>query len=161
HVVEGQEKVDVFAPVDDRQRKMRASYLQDKTSHRREGRATVGRVIAYYADKDLAVLQLERNLQGLRPIKLANDLPKKGDGLHIVGNPGDRPLFSYAYGGTRYVGPCKRTYTDGIYFDGEVVSYSTHCWPGNSGGPVTNLAGQLVGLHSRGTPAEGTAIAVT
>lgn len=162
HVVRKDDRVAVFAPVTDTNGKIweRSDYLKDAKRLGDLGYATIGKVIAYYADKDLAVLQLESDLRGLRAIPLAEALPKVDDGLHIVGNPGGRPLFSYAYGGTQSAEREKVTYSDGLFIDAQIIRFSGNPWPGNSGGPVTNKEGRLVGIMSGGGKASGIAIAL-
>ena len=170
HVIKGHNRVLVFAPVDNDElvqlpdrpatSKWRESYLDDPARHQREGRATIGRVVAYDAVKDLAILQLDADLQSLVPIKLATALPKERDGLHIVGNPGGRPLFNYSCGITRTVGPIDVRFKEGGECHFEGIRFSSECWFGNSGGPVTNEAGELVGVVSCKRNATGTAVAL-
>jgi V8-like Glu-specific endopeptidase len=152
HVVDGQDKVAVFAPVHDENGKVWAkeSYLDEVKRLSQLGYVTFGRVIAISSEKDLAVLWLDTKLTGLREIKVATAPPKEHDGLHICGNPADRPLFTYAYGGVRTVEPRKWTYRDGRSVDAEVIVFSGQVWFGNSGGPVANEDGDLVGVITGG-----------
>jgi S1-C subfamily serine protease len=163
HVVGKNDVVAVFSHVQDTQGRTwdRKSYLAEAKRLESLGYATTGQVISYAASKDLAIVRLAQNLKNLQPITLATERPKKGDGLHVVGNPGGRPLFSYAFGGTREVRDIELTYTDGVYFKGEVIRFSSHIWAGNSGGPVTNEDGKLVGILSRGSTAMRTAIGLS
>lgn len=90
-------------------------------------------VHAYVNGCDICVLKLEGELKKTTPIAFADDAPKAGDIVHVVGNPAGRDLFTYSLGRVRNVGEGR------VWVDG-------HAWFGNSGSPMTNDDGKLVGL---------------
>jgi S1-C subfamily serine protease len=113
--------------------------LSDQTSYD----ATV---VGFFADKDLAVLQISAPLRKLKPIQIgtSKDL-KVGQCVYAIGNP-------FGLDGT---------FTDGIIssLSRQIESVNHHAIrdviqtnaainPGNSGGPLLDSAGRLIGVNT-------------
>lgn len=93
---------------------------------------------------DIAVLKLEEEL-GLEPLKLADsDDVATGDPVMVIGNP---------FGLTRTVASGiinqeARFLIPGLenYMVANLIQYSAASYPGNSGGPLLNSRGEVIGL---------------
>lgn len=153
HVTDNAEWVTVFFPwreQDGTLIKNQEYYVNNMWRLESRGYATQGRVIAENFGSDLAIIQLDR----LPPIarEIAHDFGfqieasmKRGDKVHILGNPGNR-LWNWTQGS--FV----KDWGNSLEMEGDVEG-------GNSGGPVLNTQGLLIGILSRGTD-ETLAIAV-
>jgi S1-C subfamily serine protease len=110
-----------------------------------------GKVIARNPAKDLAVIELTDLPAGAQAVPLAPTSAQPGQMIHLIGNPATEPaLWLYSYGKVRQV--YHKTFTSGSP-DGfmqtlncEIVSTTLPVNPGDSGGPVVNDEGQLVGI---------------
>lgn len=153
HVTDNAEWVTVFFPWRDRNGtliKNQEYYVNNMGWLENRGYATQGRVIAENLGSDLAIIQLDRLPPTAREI--AHDFGlqieasmKRGDKVHILGNPGNR-MWNWTQGS--FV----RDWGNLLEMEGDVEG-------GNSGGPVLNAQGLLIGILSRGTD-ETLAIAV-
>ena len=118
-----------------------------------EGYVTRGRVIRENRRNDLAIIQLAQIPTTAREIKHdfsrnAEDSMKRGDKVHILGNPGER-LWNWTQG------TFQRPYqvcdlADGTSLVG-CLEMEADVHPGNSGGPVLNGQGMLIGILTAGT----------
>jgi V8-like Glu-specific endopeptidase len=115
--------------------------------------AIKGTLVYYDRLKDLALVQLEK-VPGVPAIRLATETPRPGDSIHVIGNSTffRGGLFSYSTGKVR----------NSYYFDqfaqGNIFYSLAHHAPtnrGDSGGPVLNDKGELVGIISQGTTGSG------
>ena len=153
HVTDNAESVIVFFPKRDQNGtliKNQEYYVNNMGWLESRGYATQGRVIAENVRSDLAIIQLDRLPTTAREIAHDFDLQieasmKRGDKVHILGNPGNR-LWNWTQGS--FV----RDWGGSLEMEGDVEG-------GNSGGPVLNAQGLLIGILSRGTD-ETLAIAV-
>ena len=153
HVTDNAESVIVFFPKRDPNGtliKNQEYYVNNMGWLESLGYATQGRVIAENVRSDLAIIQLDR----LPPTasEIAHDFSlqiaasmKRGDKVHILGNPGNR-LWNWTQGS--FV----RDWGSELEMEGDGEG-------GNSGGPVLNAQGLLIGILSGGTD-ETLAIAV-
>ena len=95
------------------------------------------RVVATRPDDDIALLEVGK---ALPPLPLASALPKVGEWIVVVGNP-----FG---GGTTATAGIVSAAPGAISANPELarrIQINASVNPGNSGGPVINLAGEVVG----------------
>ncbi len=110
----------------------------------RLGYATVGRVVAKNPETDLAILELEGIAE--TALEIDHNFRHVGfqinmkDNVHILGNPGKLKLWRWTLG--MFQGVFKE---DGK----EMLHMNADTYPGNSGGPVLNGRGKLIGIISR------------
>lgn len=114
-----------------------------------------GRVIATDKQADLAVIQLETLPEGVKAIPLATASPLPGESVHSIGNAGKSgALWGYVKGTVRQVyrkkwrAQLSRSRT--LTFEAKVVETDSPTNPGDSGGPLLNDAGELVGVTQGG-----------
>ena len=114
-----------------------------------------GRVIATDKQADLAVIQLETLPEGVKGTPLATGSPSPGESVHSIGNAGKSgALWGYVKGTVRQAYRKKwkaalsksRTLT----FEAKVIETDSPTNPGDSGGPLLNDAGELVGVTQGG-----------
>jgi Do/DeqQ family serine protease len=106
-----------------------------------DGRTMKARLIGADDQVDLAVLKIDD--PGVKPLKLADsDMVQPGDFVLAIGNP-----FGF-----------EETVTDGIIsskmrpnrsdFFGDLLQTNAAVNPGNSGGPLINLRGEVIGINT-------------
>ena len=149
HVTDNAESVTVFFPRRDRDGKVIKNqdyYVNNIGWLESLGYVTQGRVIAENVRSDLAIIQLDR--LPTTASEIAHDFGlqieasmKRGDKVHILGNPGNR-LWNWTQGS--FV----RDWGSWLEMEGDVEG-------GNSGGPVLNTQGLLIGILSIGTDETG------
>ena len=113
--------------------------------------------------RDLAVLVIEPH-RSLESLPLADEQPKKGEPIVAFGSPGGLS-FSISEGSVsglrnaetlaRLPGAFRRSM--GLSSNTKLVQITASTIPGNSGGPVVNVAGNVVGVSSFGLSWEGQA----
>jgi S1-C subfamily serine protease len=157
HVVRGQRQVDVYFP-DYRNGKVVTSF----TYYYRKRPAIPGRVLTASVPLDLAVVQLEVLPEEVVALRLARRPPRVGQIVYAVGN-GLRAwgslwrlrharVLRVRYGVSRRRG--------GHVVRAHVIETPRNSRHGDSGGPVVNRLGQLVGVHSAGGRRVSTSIQV-
>ena len=148
HVVGNAKWVDVFFPWRDPNghlNKQQDFYEKNEQRLKAENHATQGRVIAQNVRNDLAIIQLVRIPTDAREIhhdfsKNVEDRMKRGDSVHIFGNPGDR-LWKRTQG--TFISKC-------LLEGAACLEIKANTAPGHSGGPVLNARGMLVGILTAG-----------
>ncbi len=131
HVVEGETRVEVDFP---------------------SGYKTYGDVIGVDAYSDLAVIKVEAPASELFPLPLGDsDSLRVGQSVVAIGNP-------FGLSGTMTTGiisalgrsmPSRAAAPGGGYFSsGDIIQTDAALNPGNSGGPLLSLDGEVIGINS-------------
>jgi serine protease Do len=142
HVVGSHEKVWVVFP-----EYRNGKVIAERNYYARNGRPIAGKVVHTDQRRDLAVIQLSTVPDGVRELKLASESPDPGEAIHSIGNPGfSGALWVYTHGRVRSVYLDEATKGD-KEFNARVVESDAAINPGDSGGPVVNDSGELVGVH--------------
>ena len=105
-----------------------------------------GRVLAVDRKRDLALIELDNIPRGIAAVKLAETSCGPGETVHSIGNPqSTEALWVYTSGTVRSV--YQRQFRSGAG-DHDFMSLETQSPinQGDSGGPVVNAAGELVGI---------------
>ena len=121
------------------------------------GDAYTAKVVGFDKDMDVALLKLERgtNAPPLKAAKLSDRSVKTGDVVLAMGAP-----WGLARSVTMGIVSCTDRYLEGAgqytlwYHTDAAIS------PGNSGGPLVDTAGQVVGLNARGVMFGGQAFTI-
>lgn len=87
-------------------------------------------------DRDWALLELDKAVEDIKPVRLSDAKPKKGEWV-----------FGYGFGGGYFGVTAMQVQEDGR-LRGRIV-------PGDSGGAILNEKGQLIGLVSSYIPSSG------
>ena len=135
HVVEGYSELDVLIKNAD-------SYEEA------EHKAIVIKTDKY---KDLALLKIVNPRPQLHPIRISRVIPKIGAEAHAIGHP-EGLIWSYTKG---YISQ-KRfdyewSYSDKYSMEATVYQIQTPISNGNSGGPLLNKHGNLIGINTFGS----------
>lgn len=153
HVMGTDEAVWVLFPVMDKNGKLieeRDFYLNKNNREarfevlNRLGYVAVGRVVAKKQATDLAILELdglpETALEIDHDFRHVDYQINMKDNVHILGNPGKLKLWRWTLGMFQGISVKK----DGK----EMLRINADTYPGNSGGPVLNGHGKLIGIVS-------------
>ncbi len=105
--------------------------------------------VALAPDKDLALLRLRRRHGSTQPLKLAVELPRKGERVITFGAPLGLS-FSTSDGIVSSIREPEELERLGFPFGKTVTWIQTTApiSPGNSGGPLVNSKGQVVGINT-------------
>ena len=124
----------------------------------------IGMVVNNNQKSDLALIKLQRNPIGVTPLSLAEaSTIKIGQDVHAIGHPGMGSQWTYTRG---YIGQILTNhewdYNDGIERKAKMVIQSqTPIMGGNSGGPLLNDNGKVIGVNSYGSDYAGANYAVS
>ena len=118
-------------------------------------------VVGYDATKDLALLKINGVLpERVNEIPLGNSLPDVGSDVHAIGHPNN---FSWTYS-KGYVSQVRENfkwrYKDTKH-TANIIQTQTPISTGNSGGPLINNDGKLIGVNSFKSKGENLNFAVT
>lgn len=105
-----------------------------------------GEIIGVDGTLDIAVLRLKKPIPGSTPLKWTLTKPRRGEQCVVIGSPyGDVQSVSSAYvRDTSFYGSgLLPTVFESILIDGSAIG-------GNSGGPMINMKGEVVGVISYG-----------
>lgn len=129
----------------------RAKYLRELRENKIGVRA---RVVARDKRRDLALLQLDEVPAHARAISLAANDVRPGQAVHSIGNPGGSgALWVYTPGKVRAVyDKSWKSKLDNrvVDFRARVIETDSATNPGDSGGPLANDKGELVGVTQGG-----------
>ena len=106
-----------------------------------------GKVIGFTTvdkDRDLAIIKIEQGSKPLHQVRVANDLPQKGEKVAAFGAP--RGLSFTASDGI--ISAIRKTPEFSARSAGTYLQTTTPISPGNSGGPLVNMRGEVVGVNS-------------
>jgi len=122
-----------------------------------DGEAYTAKVVGFDKDMDVALLKLSAgtNAVSLKPAKLSEKPVKTGDVVLAMGAP-----WGLARSVTMGIVSCTDRYLEGA---GQyTLWYQTDAAisPGNSGGPLVDTGGQVVGLNARGVMFGGQAFTI-
>jgi hypothetical protein len=152
HVVEENPRVTIFFPEyrDGRPIPERTHYTD-----RAKRLGVRGKVIALDKGADLAVIQIDAVPEGVKAIAVAARSPEPGELVHSIGNAGKSgALWGYVNGTVRQVYRKKwqaaLSKTKTAQFEARVIETDTPTNPGDSGGPLLNDKGELVGVTQGG-----------
>ncbi|MBI4615641.1 MAG: trypsin-like peptidase domain-containing protein [Planctomycetes bacterium] len=111
------------------------------------------KVVATDRATDLALLEPASIPSGMKPLSLARKSPKTGDVVFVVGNSDiDQGMLFGFEGGKILSNKFQQwTYDDGRKCAAKRIDSAVDVESGDSGGPVCNAAGELVGVHSGAT----------
>ena len=153
HVVGTEDKVTVVFP-DYRDGQLIAEsryYRENGPALERKGRAVQGQVISTDPRRDLAVIQLSSLPDDVTALPMAHKSVSPSDRVHSVGNPGASDAFwVYTTGTVRQVYHNRFQYQDGQQVEAAVIETQAPLNPGDSGGPVLNDFGEVVGVNAAG-----------
>ena len=112
-----------------------------------DSKAYVGRVVAQNELSDLALLRMTKLPTGLAPITIGTiSSVQVAQDIHVIGHPNGN-LWSYTTGVISQIRDVYDwTYSDGSKHEAKVLQLQTAISPGNSGGPVLDDQGKLLGL---------------
>ena len=100
--------------------------------------------------KDLALIKINNPRTALKAIKISRKVPSIGSMVHAIGHP-DLEVWSYTTG---YISQIRDdyewTYKDEFEHMANVYQTQTPIAEGNSGGPLLNNHGNLVGINTFG-----------
>jgi len=152
HVVQENPTVRVFFPVfRDGAPIAEKSYYVDRLNRL----AVHGKVIAVDKIADLAIIRIDSVPEKLEAIALAPVSPDPGDSVHSIGNAGKSgALFGYVRGTVRQVynkaWQAELEPRKVAQFKAKVIETDSPTNPGDSGGPLLNDKGQLIGVTQGG-----------
>ena len=100
--------------------------------------------------KDLALIKIHNPRTALRSIKISRKVPAIGSQVHAIGHP-DLEVWTYTTG---YISQIREeyewSYEDEFEHMANVYQTQTPISEGNSGGPLLNQHGNLVGINTFG-----------
>ena len=106
------------------------------------------RVLKVDKKRDLALLKFTTLPKKLHVVKLSRGIPRVGDEVHAIGHPAGE-LWSYTMG---FISQHRRdyewSYSEEENFLSDVYQMQTPIYSGNSGGPLLNKYGNLVGINT-------------
>ncbi len=152
HVVQQNPTAKIYFPVfRDGQPIAEKTYYTERSNRL----AISGKVLSVDKSADLAIIRLESIPDGVLAVKVAEKSPGPGDSVHSIGNAGKSgALFGYVKGTVRQVynkeWKAELSPRNIANFKAKVVETDSPTNPGDSGGPLLNNTGELVGVTQGG-----------
>lgn len=124
--------------------------LTEKSEYTRHSRSSRARVLEADETTDLAVLQLDWHPEAAKAVPLAAVPAVAGEDVYTIGNPQGDSLWVHSEGAVRQ--RQHKEYMvggggDALHINAYVLDTQTPINPGDSGGPVVNASGRLVGIN--------------
>ena len=141
HVTGTQRTTDVYFPAPDEKGELirdRNFYMTNSGVLKRLGYYTKGHVVSKNEETDLAIIRLDGLPETAREIDWSFTAPttNAGDLVYILGNPGGQDLWRWTLG-------------EYLKDHGDFLHIQSDVFGGNSGGPVLNKQGTLIGIVAR------------
>ena len=100
--------------------------------------------------KDLALIKINKPRTSLKQIKISRKVPAIGSQVHAIGHP-DLEIWTYTTGYiSQFRDEYEWSYKDDFEHMANVYQTQTPIAEGNSGGPLLNNHGNLVGINTFG-----------
>ncbi len=112
-----------------------------------KSRATVAGYLRLEPKLDLAILKINHPSEKLHPVKLSEKPPRKGEELLAIGAPLGLD-FTTTDGKVSGLRDANDLRTFGADVEGTWIQTDTPISPGNSGGPLFNMQGEVVGANT-------------
>jgi S1-C subfamily serine protease len=114
------------------------------------------KVLKFDKEKDLALLKIINPPRGLHHIQISQILPLVGSEVHAIGHPKGGMDWTYTMG---YISQFRKDFQrvdkENQEHTYDVYQIQTPLHPGNSGGPLLNKYGNLVGINTFGSSEKG------
>ncbi|HYV34304.1 MAG TPA: tetratricopeptide repeat protein, partial [Gemmataceae bacterium] len=149
HVVGTKEEVDILFPA-----YKDGKLIQERNYYLKTATKVKGKIVSANNKCDLCLIQVDALPEGTQALRLASDSGQPGDNLNLIGNPAaSGAMWNYTIGTLRAVYKKKFTYKNTSH-EVEAIIGETQlpANPGDSGGAVFNDKGEVLGVHSGGTP---------
>jgi len=154
HVAQRKARVDVFFPAPDGKGSWVAKpsyYTDNLPALKKAGYYAEGALVAYDPAADLAIYKVSAVPDTAHEFGVANADPRTDDKLHVLGNPAARDLWRYCVAIEPVVTTLRTSASNAEdAYSYKALSMTSSTFGGNSGGPVLNDAGAVVGVLSRG-----------
>jgi tetratricopeptide (TPR) repeat protein len=149
HVVGVRDEVEIVFPT-----QKGSKLIQERNYYLSTAKRYKGRVLANDLKRDLCLILAEDLPPGTEALSLATDSAQPGDNLNLIGNPAaSGAMWNYTTGTLRAVYKKRFTYKNTSHeVDAQVGETQLPANPGDSGAAVFNDRGEVVGVHSGGTP---------
>ena len=109
-----------------------------------------GTVIKINGESDLALVRIDDVPYGVTPLPLGSSIDMKiGQDVHAIGHPKGGADWSYTKGCvSQFRHNFKWTYEGSEHVAGMIIQTQTPVNPGNSGGPLLNNDGEMIGVNT-------------
>jgi tetratricopeptide (TPR) repeat protein len=148
HVISTAESVRVYFPA-----WKDGQLITEPAHYLKKEKPVVGTVVDSDPSVDLALVRLPSLPPTAQALPLARESPSPGDTIHSLGNPGSSgALWVYTSGTVRAVYRRSIRISLNQLIEARIIETQAPVNRGDSGGPVVNDRGELVGVTSSGDP---------
>jgi S1-C subfamily serine protease len=113
----------------------------------------IARFLARSERQDLALLAVDLQGNQISPVRLATANPRKGEDVLAMGTPIGLD-FSASKGIVSAIRSESECRSLGLPIQAQLIQTTTPISPGNSGGPLINMLGEVVGVNTLGSNSE-------
>lgn len=117
------------------------------------------RILKINKNKDLALIKIKSLRRKVNYFEISKKIPKVGDELHAIGHP-EGEMWTYTKG---YLNAYRLDYSafeeasssqkeENFFYSGDVFQTQIPIYPGNSGGPLLNNFGNIIGINTFTNP---------